>query len=44
VVPLLANGTLDPPIDRVFPAEQAAEAFAYMAEPGKFGKVLLRFS
>jgi NADPH2:quinone reductase len=44
VVPLLAAGTLDPPIDRVFPVEEAAEAFAYMAEPGKFGKVLLQFS
>src|SRR6476619_6371684 len=26
VVPLLAEGRIDPPIDRVFPAEQAAEA------------------
>jgi NADPH:quinone reductase-like Zn-dependent oxidoreductase len=41
VVPLLESGAIDPVVDRVFPAEQAAEAFDYMAQPGKFGKVLL---
>ena len=41
VVPLLESGAIDPVVDRVFPAEQAAEAFEYMAQPGKFGKVLL---
>jgi NADPH:quinone reductase len=43
VVPLLAVGKLKPVIDRAFPAEQAAEAFDYMTQPGKFGKVLLAF-
>jgi NADPH:quinone reductase-like Zn-dependent oxidoreductase len=43
VVPLLARGAVRPLVDRVFPAEQAAEAFEYLARPGKLGKVLLRF-
>jgi NADPH:quinone reductase len=43
VVPLLASGRVKAIVDRVFPAEQAAEAFEYMTEPGKFGKVLLAF-
>jgi len=43
VVPFLAEGRAHGIVDRVFPAEQAAEAFAYMARPGKFGKVLLAF-
>lgn len=43
VVPLLAAGKLTPVVDRVFPAEQATEAFDYMGQPGKFGKVLLGF-
>jgi NADPH:quinone reductase-like Zn-dependent oxidoreductase len=43
VVPLLANGRVKAIVDRVFPAEQAAEAFEYMTEPGKFGKILLAF-
>jgi len=41
VVPLLESGAVEPVIDRVFPAAQAAEAFDYMQQPGKFGKVLL---
>jgi NADPH:quinone reductase-like Zn-dependent oxidoreductase len=41
VVPLLASGAIDPVVDRVFSADQATEAFDYMAQPGKFGKVLL---
>src|SRR5689334_12045384 len=40
VVPLLAEGRVSPPIDRVFPAEDAAAAFDHLAAPGKFGKVL----
>ena len=44
VVPLLAEGRVAPPIDRVFPAEDAAAAFDHMAAPGKFGKVLLQFA
>jgi NADPH:quinone reductase-like Zn-dependent oxidoreductase len=30
-------------LDRVFPAEQAADAFDHMAASGKFGKILLAF-
>jgi len=43
VVPLLADGRVRPFVDRVFPADQAAEAFDHLEEPGKFGKVLLAF-
>jgi NADPH:quinone reductase-like Zn-dependent oxidoreductase len=43
VVPLLERGAVRPLVDRVFPAEQAAEAFDHMNVPGKFGKVLLEF-
>jgi NADPH2:quinone reductase len=43
VVPALADGRIHGIVDRVFPAAQAAEAFDYMAQPGKFGKVLLAF-
>jgi NADPH:quinone reductase len=41
VVPLLESGAIVPIVDRDFPAEQAAAAFDYMEQPGKFGKVLL---
>jgi NADPH:quinone reductase-like Zn-dependent oxidoreductase len=40
-VPLLESGEIVPVVDRDFPAEQAADAFEYMEQPGKFGKVLL---
>jgi NADPH2:quinone reductase len=43
VVPHFATGKLTPVVDRIFPAEQAAAAFDYMTQPGKFGKVLLAF-
>jgi NADPH:quinone reductase-like Zn-dependent oxidoreductase len=43
VLPFLADGRAAGIVDRVFPVEQAEDAFAYMSEPGKFGKVLLRF-
>jgi len=43
VLPFLADGRARGIVDRVFPAEQVLEAFDYMAQPGKFGKVLLRF-
>ena len=43
VVPLLADGRMRAIVDRVFPADQAADAFDHMAGPGKFGKVLLAF-
>ncbi len=41
VVPLLASGAVEAMVDSVFPAEQAAEAFEHIQQPGKFGKVLL---
>jgi NADPH2:quinone reductase len=43
VGPHLAGGRVKPVVDRVFAAADAAEAFDYMARPGKFGKVLLAF-
>ena len=43
IVPFLADGRAHGIVDRVYPAEQAAEAFDYVAQPGKFGKVLLSF-
>jgi NADPH2:quinone reductase len=43
LVPALEDGRLVGLVDRVFAAEEVEDAFAYMAEPGKFGKVLLRF-
>jgi NADPH:quinone reductase len=43
VVPLLADGRVEPVVDRVFPVDRVAEAFEYLAAPGKFGKVLLEF-
>ena len=43
VAPLLASGCIVPVVDRVFPAERVTEAFDYMEQPGKFGKVLLAF-
>jgi NADPH:quinone reductase len=43
VVPLFAAGPLRAVIDRVFPVEEAADAFDHMAGSGKFGKVLLAF-
>ena len=41
VVPHLESGAIDPIVDRVFPASDAAAAFDHMERPGKFGKVLL---
>ena len=43
VVPHLATGRMRAIVDRVFPVEDAAAAFDYMAGSGKFGKVLLAF-
>jgi NADPH:quinone reductase-like Zn-dependent oxidoreductase len=43
VVPHLASGRMRAVVDRVFPAEQAAEAFEHMSSSGKLGKVLLAF-
>jgi NADPH2:quinone reductase len=41
VLPLIASGEITPIVDRSFPIEQAADAFDALAEPGKFGKLLL---
>lgn len=43
VVPHLVSGRMRAIVDRVFPAEEAADAFDYMGGSGKFGKVLLAF-
>ena len=43
VVPHLAAERMRAIIDRIFPVEEAADAFDYMAGSGKFGKVLLAF-
>jgi putative PIG3 family NAD(P)H quinone oxidoreductase len=43
VLPFLAEGRARGIVDRVFPTDRPAEAFDYMAQPGKFGKVLLAF-
>jgi NADPH:quinone reductase-like Zn-dependent oxidoreductase len=37
------EGRLRGVVDRVFPVDQVEAAFDYMAQPGKFGKVLLEF-
>jgi NADPH2:quinone reductase len=42
VGPLLASGEITPIVDRSFPIDDAARAFAALSEPGKFGKLLLQ--
>ncbi|TVT55835.1 zinc-binding dehydrogenase, partial [Amycolatopsis rhizosphaerae] len=41
VVPLLAQGRLRVPVDTAFPLDRFADAYARLAGPGKFGKVIL---
>jgi NADPH2:quinone reductase len=41
VVPLLADGTIAPVVDRTFPMEDVHDAFDHLAGRGKRGKVLL---
>ena len=41
VLPLLADGTVRPAIDRTFPLEEAAEATRHLIEDRPFGKVVL---
>jgi NADPH2:quinone reductase len=41
VVPLLAHGRLRVPIDTTFSLDRYADAYARLAGPGKFGKVIL---
>ena len=42
VLPLLANGTVKPIIDQVYPLEQIVEAHRAMEENRNFGKLILR--
>jgi NADPH:quinone reductase-like Zn-dependent oxidoreductase len=41
VLPLLADGTVKPAIDRTFPLEEAGEATRHLIEDRPFGKVVL---
>jgi NADPH:quinone reductase len=41
VLPLLANGTVKPAIDRTYPLEEAGEATRHLIEDRPFGKVVL---
>ncbi|MCK7622291.1 zinc-binding dehydrogenase [Streptomyces sp. RS10V-4] len=41
VVPLLADGRLRVPLDAAFPLDRYADAYARLAGPGKFGKVVM---
>jgi putative PIG3 family NAD(P)H quinone oxidoreductase len=43
VVPLLANETIQPNIDRVFTISDAREAYIYLESNRSFGKVILQF-
>ena len=42
VVPLFADETIRPVIDRVFPLEQTGDAHAYMESNANFGKIVLK--
>lgn len=44
VLPLLAMGRLQPVVDRVFPLEDVAAAYAMMERNENFGKIVLRVS
>jgi NADPH2:quinone reductase len=41
VLPKLASGELKPIVDRTFPLEEAAEAYAYLEQNKNFGKIVL---
>jgi putative PIG3 family NAD(P)H quinone oxidoreductase len=43
IVPALDEGSVRGIVDSVFPVEDFEAAFGHMAQPGKFGKVLLSF-
>ncbi|NKQ53169.1 zinc-binding dehydrogenase [Amycolatopsis sp. K13G38] len=40
-LPLLANGTLTPVVDSVYPLAEAADAQARLDSPDRFGKIVL---
>ncbi len=42
VLPLLESGRLQPVVDRIFPLEEAADAYALVESDATFGKVILR--
>ena len=43
MIPQLEAGTVEPVVDRVFPAGEIAAAFDHLQAPGKLGKVLIDF-
>ncbi|NOT46737.1 MAG: NAD(P)H-quinone oxidoreductase [Acidobacteria bacterium] len=43
VVPLLANGTVVPNVDKIFPVEKVREAHEYLESNESFGKIILEF-
>lgn len=43
-LPLIAAGQVTPRISRIYPASRVQEAFTFLGEPGKFGRVLLDFT
>ena len=43
VLPLLADGSLVPNLDRAFPAAEVREAYRYLGSNESFGKVVLEF-
>jgi len=43
IMPLVASGQLTIPVEQIFRAEDAAEAFDHLGKPGKIGKVVLDF-
>ena len=43
VLPLLADGTIQPNLDRAYPAGDVVEAYKYLASNKSFGKVVLEF-
>ena len=42
VMPLFADETIRPIVDRVFPLDQAGDAHAYMETNANFGKIVLK--
>jgi putative PIG3 family NAD(P)H quinone oxidoreductase len=42
VLPLLESGRLQPVVDRIFPLEEAADAYALVESDATFGKVILQ--